>query len=338
MNLEEVFCMNPACPDKYKRGAGNIVWHDRQRPRCKCTRCGGTFSYRQGTMFYGLRYPLETIILVVTLVGYGCPEAAIVAAFGIDARTVAAWIERAGEHGEVFHHQHIERLDLGQVQVDEMRLKVQSMIVWIAMAIAVGSRLWLGAVCRQPRDKTLARQIITCVYNWARPLPLLISFDGWAAYPKACRFLFREPQYSGRRGGPRLIPWPQLTLAQVVKHRRPPTWRITRQIVSGSATMFCRLIERTQGAGTINTAYIERLFATFRGRLAVCARRTRHPARQLDTVVYHVYLVGCLYNFCRPHRSLGRQSPAMAAGLTDHLWSVSEFLWCRPKPFRASTV
>ncbi len=289
-------------------------------------------------MFFGLRYPTETVILVVTLVAYGCPGTAIVAAFGIDERTVAAWIGRAGQQAEVFHHQHIERLDLRQVQVDEMRLKVQSMIVWIAMAMAVGSRLWLGAVCRQQRDRMLARQIITCVYNWAKQLPLLISFDGWAAYPKACHFIFREPHYSGRRGGPRLISWPQLTLAQVVKQRRPPTFRITRQIVSGSATMFCRLIEYTQGAGTINTAYIERLFATFRGRLALCVRRTRHPARQLDTVVQHVYLVGCLYNFCRYHRSLGQRSPAMVAGLTDHLWSVSEFLWCRPKPFWASTV
>ena len=79
MNLEDVFCMNRACPDKYKRGAGNIVSHGRKRPRCKCSSCGRTFSYRQGTMFYGLRYPMETIILVVALVGHGCPEAAIVA-------------------------------------------------------------------------------------------------------------------------------------------------------------------------------------------------------------------------------------------------------------------
>ena len=338
MNLQTVFCPNEACCDRYKRGKGNIVAHGRKRPRCKCTSCGRTFSYRYGTMFYGLRYPEETVKLVVTLAAYGCPSAALVAAYGLDERTAASWLQRAGNHAETFHHQHITPCDLGQVQVDEMRLKIQGMIVWIAMAIAVGSRLWLGAVCRSKRDKHLARQIITCVYNWAKQGPLVISFDGWNAYPKACRKLFREPLYSGKPGAPRLIPWPQLTLVQVVKRTRSASFGITRWVLQGSCTMFRRLIERTQGHGTINTAYIERLFATFRGRLACCTRRSRHPLRQVETVNQRIYLVGCLYNFCDLHRSLGKHTPAMVAGLTDHQWSVEEFLWQRPAPFRASTV
>jgi hypothetical protein len=289
-------------------------------------------------MFYGLRYPEETVMTVVTLVAYGCPPAAIVAAFDLDERTVAAWVRRAGDHAEIFHHQHIRPCDLRQVQVDEMRLKIQSLIIWVAMAIAVGSRLWLGAVCRRHRDKHLARQIITCVYNWSKRLPLVISFDGWSAYPKACRILFREPRYTGKPGAPRLIPWAQLTLVQVVKRTRSASWGITRWVLQGSCTMFRRLLEQTQGSGTINTAYIERLFATFRGRLAFCTRRSRHPARLLDTVNQRIYLVGCLYNFCDLHRSLGKRTPAMAAGLTDHQWSIEEFLWQRPAPFRASTV
>lgn len=338
MNLQDVFCPNPTCRDKDQRGKGNIVVHGRKRPRCKCTSCGHTFAYRYGTMFYGLRYPEETVLLVVTLVAYGCPLAAIVAAFKLDERTVAAWLQRAGDHAEVFHHQQITALDLQQVQVDEIRLKVQRMIVWVAMAITVGSRLWLGAVCRRKRDKRLAQQIITCVYNWAQQLPLVISFDGWSAYPKACRKLFREAHYTGKPGAPRLIPWSQLTLVQVVKRTRGAGGRITRWVLQGSCTMFQRLIERTQGSGTINTAYIERLFATFRGRLAVCTRRSRHPARLIDTVHQRIYLVGCLYNFCDRHRSLDNRTPAMAAGLTDHQWTVHEFLWRRPEPFWASTV
>ena len=338
MNLDEVFCPREACFDKHKRGAGNIVWHDRKRQRCKCKRCGHTFSYRRGTLFYGLRTPEQTVMEVVTLVAYGCPSAAIVAAFGLDERTVASWLARAGVQAEVFHHQHIRRLDLGQVQVDEMRLKLQGLVVWVAMAIAVGSRLWLGAVCRPERDKGLARQIITLVYNWALQLPLLISFDGWKAYPKACQRVFREPLYTGRAGGVRQIAWGCLTLVRLVKHTPSGRFRLRRLVVSGSCTMLLRLLERSQGAGVINTAYIERLFATFRGRLVVCTRRTRHPARGITTVHAHLYVVGCLYNFCRIHRSLLIRTPAMAAGLTDHLWSLAEFFWWHPLPFWASTV
>jgi transposase-like protein len=338
MNLADVFCPREACFDKHKRGAGNIVWHDRKRKRCKCRTCGHTFSYRRGTLFYGLRTPEQMVMWVVTLVAYGCPSAAIVAAFGLDERTVASWLARAGVQAEVFHHQHIRRLDLGQVQVDEMRLKLQGLVVWVAMAIMVGSRLWLGAVCRSERDKGLARQIITLVYNWALQVPLLISFDGWSTYPKACRRVFREALYTGRVGGVRQIAWNCLTLVQLVKHTPKGRFAPRRLVVSGSCTMLLRLIERSQGAGTINTAYIERLFATFRGRLAICTRRTRHPARLITTLHAHLYVVGCLYNFCRLHSSLRTRSPAMAAGLTDHLWSLAEFFWWHPHPYWASTV
>lgn len=337
MNLQEIFCRNEACWDRYKKGKGNIVWHGRKRPRCKCTSCGHTFSYREGTMFYGLRTPEETVIQVVTLVAYGCPQSAIVKAFGLDERTVSDWMKRAGDHAETFHHQQITPLDLKQVQVDEIRLKLQNLIVWVAMAIAVGSRLWLGARCQVKRDKTLAQQIITCVYNWAQQVPLIISFDGWNAYPKACHRLFREPHYTGKPGAPRQVPWQTLTLVQVVKNSRHYD-KIMRWVLQGSCTMFRRLIEQSQGQGVINTAYIERLNATFRGRLALATRRTRHPARQIETVNRAVYLVGSLYNFCDLHRSLGKRTPAMVARLTDHQWTIKEFLYRRPDPFWVSTT
>src|SRR5574341_1912213 len=51
-------------------GAGNIVWHDRKRRRCKCKRCGHTFSDRRGTLFYGLRPHEQMVLWVVTLVAH----------------------------------------------------------------------------------------------------------------------------------------------------------------------------------------------------------------------------------------------------------------------------
>jgi transposase-like protein len=338
MNLDDVFCPREACFDKHKRGAGNIGWHDQKRKRCYCKTCGHTFSYRRGTPFYGLRTSEQLVMWVVTLVAYGCPTSAIVAAFGLDERTVAAWMQRVGDHAYGFHRQQVRRLDLGQVQVDELRIKGQGVVIWVAMALAVGSRLWLGVVCSPSRDKYLARQIITWVYNWAQQRPLLISFDGWSAYVKACCKLFREPVYTGRVGGVRQIAWHCLTLVQLVKYTPAGRFHPRRWVISGSCTMLVRLIQRSQGAGTINTAYIERLFATFRARLAICTRRTRHPARQLATLEAHLYVVGCLYNFCRLHTSLRTRTPAMAAGLTDHLWSLADFFWWHPAPFWASTV
>lgn len=336
MNLESVFCPNSGCRDKYKVGQGNIISHGRKRERCKCTSCGHTFSYRQGTAFFGLRSDVKEIACVVTLVAYGCPVAAIVAAFERDERTIARWLERSGTHAETIHHQHMHPLDLQQVQVDEMWIRIQKQVVWLAMAIAVGSRLWLGAVCRPKRNKQLARQIVTCIYNWAQPMPLVISFDGWKAYYDVCLQVFSEPLYSGKKGRAPMQIWKHLTLVQVVKHDARQTWLGLRWILWGSATMFQRLLQRTQGAGSINTAYIERLNATFRTHLSLLTRRTRCPARRHQTVIERVFLLGCVYNFCTIHASLRDRTPAMAAGLSDHRWSVADLLWFRPLPYLAA--
>lgn len=338
MNLQDVFCPNLACRDKHQVGKGNIVAHSQKQQRCKCRSCGHTFSYRRGTMFYGLRSDLKVVTWVVGLVAWGCPVAAIVAVFEIDERTVADWLQRSGVHSEAFHHQHMQQVDLQQVQVDELRLKMQRKVLWIAMALAVGSRLWLGAVCSLSRDKHLARQIITCVYNWAQHLPLVISFDGWSAYVKACKGLFREPILTGRVGGVRQQAWSCLSLVQLVK-QQGRQWVFKRWIVSGSASMVRYLLNVTQGVGTtINTAYMERLNATFRAHLAPFARRSRCPAGLVSSVAERVFLVGCLYNFCWLHTAFDKQTPAMAAGLTDHRWSLEEFLWSRLRPHWASTV
>jgi len=95
------------------------------------------------------------VIQVVTLLAYGCPSQAIVAAFGLDERTVMDWQHRAGSQAQAFHEGHIRPLDLQQVQADEMRIKLQEKkVLWVAMAVMVGTRLWLGAVVSPRGDAT----------------------------------------------------------------------------------------------------------------------------------------------------------------------------------------
>jgi transposase-like protein len=103
MDPSRVFCHNPDCPARGKTGRGNIGVHSRKENRYICHTCGKTFTESKGTVFYphvrgDLRYPVEFVTQVITLLAYGCPIAAIVAAFGLDERTVASWQRRAGEH------------------------------------------------------------------------------------------------------------------------------------------------------------------------------------------------------------------------------------------------
>ena len=86
------------------------------------------------------------------------------------------------------------------------------------------------------------------------------------------------------------------------------------------------IVQITQvGWGCFNTAYIERLNATFRGWLPIATRRSRTPAARRCQVEAALFWTAVVYNFCHVHASL-HASPAMAAGLTDHVWSIDQLL------------
>lgn len=350
MNPQQQFCPNNDCPARGKVGAGNIVSHSQKEQRCKCTSCGRTFSIRQGTAMYGIKHSVDLFVVVVTLLAHGCPLQAIVAAFGLDERTVRSWYLKAGAHCQQLHEQVIgqSQLDLGQVQADEIKVKTQQGRVWMALALMVSTRLWLGGVVSSQRDKRLIGRLVAQIRAVALCRVLLLAVDGLVSYIDAFQKAFRTPLPTGKRGSRRLIPWQGVNIVQVVKRRRAKGLTIERRIVQGDELAVVTCLKTSQGGGQINTAFIERLNATFRQCLACLGRRSRSLARQAHTLQAGMFLVGCVYNFCNDHASLRLplwitdrrchwvpRTPAMAAGLTDHRWSVLELLTFKvpPPPF-----
>lgn len=165
----------------------------------------------------------------------------------------------------------------------------------------------------------------------------------------AFRRAFQEKIPTGRRGGPRRRLRADFLLGQVIQSRRVATGvgrvvSVAQQAVVGTLAEITQRVRDTGGGQGINTAYIERLNATFRHRLVPLVRKGRCLARKDRTLHAGRYLVGTVYNFCRGHDSLrlpvpgpGRRrweerTPAMAAGLTDHRWSVGQLLRYRVAP------
>jgi transposase-like protein len=143
-------CPNLACPARGQTGKGNIGIHSQQDHRFMCTECHKTFTATKGTAFYRLRTSAETISLVMTLMAHGCPLQAIVVALGYDERTVTRWMARGGGHGQAVQEHLVEQpRDLGQVQADEIRVKKQGGIVWLALAMMISTRLWLAGEVRE---------------------------------------------------------------------------------------------------------------------------------------------------------------------------------------------
>jgi transposase-like protein len=341
VDASKLFCPNMECPSRGLIGQGNIVSHGSKRPRGKCKTCDKTFSMRKGTALEGIRKPEELFVTVILLLAYGCPTQAIVHAFGLDERTVASWQYRAGKHCELIHKEKIERgiLDLMHVQADEIWIKMRGAVVWVALAMMVSTRLWIAGEVSKKRDRDLIDRLMEQVRRCGLAMAaVLICTDGFAAYPKSIMRAFRDKVKNPYGiGAPRKIVWPRLYIGTVIKYtvKRRVT-EVVRRMSHGQWRKAKRLIKASKGGKKLNTSFIERLNGTFRERLASFTRKCRHAASKMETVHAGIYLIGCTYNFCFAHHELSKSktkggwgfpcTPAMASGLTSHIWSMKELL------------
>ena len=170
---------------------------------------------------------------------------------------------------------------------------------------------------------------------------LLVCTDGLAAYPRSIVRAFRDKvKQQARRGRYRLEAWPNLCIATVIKHtKHKRVVEITRTLTRRTEKQAHELLTSTKGCLQFNTAFIERLNGTFRERLASLSRKCRPSVARIDTLEEGMYLIGCTHNFCFPHQELSKKTqlgcpttPAMAAALTDHIWSMRELLWYKVAP------
>jgi len=371
MDPQSQFCPNEQCTDRGVRGQGNIRLHSFKEGRYRCHTCGGTFGATTGTAFFGLRTPATVVTTVLTLLAHGCPPQAIVAAFGLDERTVASWQQRAGAQCQRVHTHLVQagQVDLQHVQADEIYVKrctppqpagteaaglrtsagpvsiTGAGHVWQAMAMAVPSRLWLGGVISAHRDTALIRTLALQIRACALTTTVLVCVDGLRTYVGAIKRAFSDRVLTGKRGRPPRVCPPGLLLAQVVKtSAKRRVVEVSRRVVRGSAAAVAAVLTTASGGcHQINTAYIERLNGTFRACLAPLARRTRGLAHGEALLTAGMFLVGTSYNFVWCHESLrllnpgpGHKwhelTPAMAAGLTDHPWTMDDLLRYRVPP------
>jgi len=295
-------------------------------------------------MLEGLRKPAWLIFVVVGLLSYGCPVQAIVHVFGLDERTVALWRDRAGQQCQRVQQAIVQQgqLTLTHVQADEIRVKGKKGIMWMGLAMEVGSRLWLAGVMQVSRDHILADRLLQQVRRCARCASrLLICVDGWTAYPNAILRAFTEEVKERVHTGKQQIQvWPHLVIGQVIKtQKKHRLISVKHQLLRGEQERLEQGLEQSREGTQINTAFIERFNATMRERLASLTRKCRHASQRLEAFQWGMYLIGCTYNFCWPHQELSKKehagypcTPAMASGLTAHTWSLQELLTYKVPP------
>jgi IS1 family transposase len=172
---------------------------------------------------------------------------------------------------------------------------------------------------------------------------LLAHYGHWVQPPRR--------QVQGPRPKPRWMPLPQLLHAQVIKTmRRRRLVGVTHRVVFGTIEAVNHVLVLL--GWQINTSLVERFNLSLRQHVATIGRRTSTLCKgeaglRQQLAVYHVY-----YNFCLPHADLRRSllvpeptngagaakvwrpcTPAMAAGLTDHVWTLKKVLLYRVPPW-----
>jgi hypothetical protein len=170
----------------------------------------------------------------------------------------------------------------------------------------------------------------------------LMTSDDYPAYETAILHAYGETVTPPRTGGPGRPKAPYkappagLSYAVVTKRReKGRVVEVGTRVVFGTVAAVLMALGLSQVSRAINTAFVERENGTDRHRNARKARKTYRFSKDWRYHEAVTYLSLYSYNFCWPVRTLAvvdergrlrRRSPAMAAGLTDHVWSMSEWL------------
>ena len=336
-------CPNPQCAQFNRPGEGNIAhrsWTGTHKhiERLRCTACDREFSEREGTLMARSKLPEDTVIQLVKCQRWGVCDEGTADICAVDLKTVHRLQQVAAQRAETHHRQVVREVDVPGVQLDEAHSKLRPhQVAWIHTALAMGSwfLLWVDV---GPRTQEQAAMMLAQVVARVREVPIFLT-DGWKAYSAALLQVLgvvyrrRRRGKVGRKPKPRLVAPKNLFYAQVVKVRNQAgqVVEVRRRVVFGGPRRFVQQLRLRELGTTIQTAFMERWYGTLRGLVAPLRRRTRCLSWSRARHRGRLWLMVSLYNFVMPHKSLRQghtpRTPAMAIGLTDHVWSYREYIW-----------
>ena len=346
----------------YTTGKGEV----RQMFLCKV--CGRPFSETAGTPFFGLKTPMRTVCIALQELAEGLGVRAVARIHGVEPDTVLAWLRKAGQHCEQVSAFMMQELEVSQVQLDELwtfvrkkermlseweKLHTEYGDTWIWTAFDPVNKLVLAVLIGDHTEDDAVGLLNRLRHRLAEAcLPLLTS-DALPHYVEAILRVFgvwTRPERKGKRGPhprPRQVAPAGLNYAVVNKQReKGRVVSVTTKVVYGCVQDILACLEPL--GHTINTSFVERMNLTLRHLLSRLQRKSLCFSKKREYLTYHLHVGLAYYHFCRSHTGLRQRlaepvptrgsgspklwrprTPAMAAALTDHIWSIQELLTCR---------
>jgi IS1 family transposase/transposase-like protein len=362
-------CPNTNCSHFGKNIQGNICavsTYPTQSGRRRvfiCKACKTLFSETRDTVFYDLRTPEDKVMMALKMILVKVTLSDISFVLGVKEETLLKWLQKASRKAKEINEVLMKEVPVTEVQLDEMWsyvLRKKSILSgsdiespegaedgrqWIWIGFAPASRLILTTVVG-PRTYETALSLIKIIASIVVGIPCFFS-DGFSCYLKALIEVYhtiKEFPLTGLPGRPKnpiKEPHPDLAYAQVVKKRKGG------RIIDVIHRVICGGRKIKELGLNISTTLLERLNLTFRQSLSPLVRKTLGFSKKVSHLQMQADFFQVYYNFARPHLSLripldipvefdgcvkrkySLVTPAMAAGITDHLWTFKDLLTFR---------
>jgi len=339
----------------------------------RCHTCATQFSETRETVFFDLRTAEDKVMMALKMLLVRVDLAGISFVLGVTEETVLAWLRRAAHQAEAINQHLLRNLPVTQVQLDEMWNFIARKHacetdaagesvpdgedgrqgIWVSFAPEF--RLMIAAMVG-PRTLDTATEVVAMTKARVAGIPAFFS-DGCTDYRAALIAAFHIVTTfarTGKRGRPRqprCAPHPALVYGPLVKqkHQGKLLTRSTRVVLGA---------ERLTHLGlTISTALVERVHLTLRQALAPLTRKTASFCKDRERLRQRVVFFQAFSNVARPHMSLRQPlprhartrhgalhlrwqecTPAMAAGVTDHVWTFRELLTATFEPLDSQSI
>ena len=331
-----------------------------------CRACGSSVSIRYGTAYLGLEADPAIFETAVRALAEGNSLRATGRIVQIDKDTACDWLDRAAYHCRLVMLYLWRDLHVTECQLDELWSFVHTKErnlpfaktycetygdAWVWVAFTPVWRLVLAFVIGKRTQESANLLLSRVAHVTDDHIPFFTS-DQLPEYRTALLHAYGtwyQPQRRGDRGRyprPRRVPLPGLLYAQVVKKRRKGrVVEVGSKVVFGDPDAIAARLAASPVSNTVNISFVERDNLTQRQSNRRLTRRTNGFSKEITWFEKQLWVSLAYYHLVLPHHSLRQRlptpeptrgtgsprrwrpvTPAMATGVTNHVWTTAELL------------
>ncbi len=367
IEYSDIYCPDAECLWHDKPGQGNIQFHKHygaeNRKLLNCVTCGKIFSERIGTIFYNRKHKEQTIIQVFQCLCEGNSLSEVERITKVTRKTISTWLKAAASHVEEVSDYLLNNLHFIEIQLDEFgsfvkkkqhhltefeKLEGKYGNCWRHISFDPNSKMIPAHIFGKRTKENVHKLLEKFKSKSDGQLPLFTS-DEYDGYPEAIlnqyhiKVEFPKTGDRGRPKHPMLVPHPDLNYVQVVKTREKGRLvKVETKLVFGSQEQVDEILANSKVSHSVNIAFVERSNLTSRQCNKRLARKTNGFSKKQEKLEQQFNLFQADYHFCRPHgglritldkpqkrRKYQHRTPAMAAGIADHIWDFKELFYYR---------